>query len=518
MNVHKIPFEETGLLSQMFLDYIRQKPELKDYYSFSPSIEGLEAALKTRQFSKKNRLILHEVLMEQYGPLAKREANFSNILSLQEEHTFTVTTGHQLNIFTGPLYVIFKIISAINLAKKLKAAFPDYNFVPVYWMASEDHDFEEINHFHLFGKKYVWETEQRGPVGRFAPQSLNFVMEQLPEFARVFEHAYLDHSTLAESVRFYMHELFGDQGLVVVDADHERLKQLFSPIIEADLFEQKSNDLVEETSARLSNAGYSTQVFPRKINFFYLNGFRERIVEVNGVFSVNNTDLTFTKEELREDLKRNPQRFSPNVIMRPLYQEVILPNIAYLGGPSEVTYWLQLKDNFDHFNIAFPVLLARNFAMIVNKGLSKKVKKLSLPATSLFKSTHELKAWYLEHFQKNEHLLDKEKAEINDIFDRITTKAATIDKSLEGFIGAEGAKTYKSVDNIQKRLKKSLENQNELAMNQISGIKEKLFPNGVPQERYDNYLNFALNNPNFIQTLLDNFDPLEFSYYQFWET
>ena len=517
MKVKNIPLKDTGAFSRMFLDYLDMEKALQPFYAHQPNLDGLAAALKNRSFSKENRLALHEVLLEQYGPLKRKNANFNNILALQEENTFTVTTGHQLNIFTGPLYVIFKIVSTINLAKKLKAAFPDYHFVPVYWMASEDHDFEEINHFHLFGKKYQWETEQKGPVGRFAPQSLNMVIEQIPESASLFEKAYLDHSTLAESVRYYMHELFGDEGLVVVDADHARLKQLFIPIIQSDLLDQKSNDLVVSASKRLEEVGYGTQVFPRKINFFYLNGVRERIVEEEGQFKVLNTDLHFSREELIQHLQAHPERFSPNVIMRPVYQEVILPNIAYLGGPSEVIYWLQLKDNFEHFQVPFPVLLPRNFGMIINKGLAKKASKLEMPDELLFKEAHAIKAWYLEHHQENEHLLDQEKEDINKVFDHIKTKAGSIDKSLEGFIGAEGAKTLKTLENIQKRLKKSLESQNEVAMNQIDTLKEKLFPNGGPQERFDNYLNFAINDPQFLKTLLDTFDPLDFSYYQFWE-
>jgi bacillithiol biosynthesis cysteine-adding enzyme BshC len=517
MKLQKTELKEVGSFSKMFLDYLDKKDALKPFYAHDPSHEGLEAALKGRSMSREHRLVLHEVLMEQYGPLARKEASFNNVLALQDQNTFTVTTGHQLNILTGPLYVIFKIVSTINLARKLKASFPEYNFVPVYWMASEDHDFDEIDHFHLFGKKYQWETEQNGPVGRFAPQSLNFVLDQIPESIPLFEQAYLDHSTLAESVRYYMHELFGDEGLVVMDADHARLKQLFVPYIKSDLLEQKSHEIVTETDQKLIKAGYDTQVTSREINFFYLNGFRERIIEEEGVYKVLNTDLKFSKEELMADLEEHPQRYSPNVIMRPLYQEVILPNIAYLGGPSEVVYWLQLKDNFDHFKVPFPVVLPRNFGMIINKGLSKKISKLGLTPEMLFKETHEIKAWYLDNHSDFEHVLDYERKGLEGVFLSIRTKAESIDKSLSGFVGAEGTKALKALENIEKRLKKAHENQNDVAMGQIDNIKEKLFPEGQPQERYDNYLNFALNNPNFIKRLLENFDPLDYSYYQFWE-
>jgi bacillithiol biosynthesis cysteine-adding enzyme BshC len=517
MKINKIPLREVGAFAEMFLKYLEGDSSLTPFYSFSPDIKGLGSALEQRTMSREDRLVLHEVLMEQYGPLKRKEANFNNILALQDEKTFTVTTGHQLNIFTGPLYVIFKIVSTINLAKKLKEAYPDYQFVPVCWMTSENHDLGEISRFNFLGKKYTWETEQKGPVGRFAPQSLNMVLEQIPEDVSLFEQAYLDQSTLAESVRFYMHKLFGDEGLVVMDADHARLKQLFAPTIEADLFEHKANEMVEKTNQQLIEAGYDGQAFSRKINFFYINGFRERIIEEEGVFKVNNTELVFTREELEQHLKEHPERFSPNVIMRPMYQETILPNIAYIGGPSEIVYWLQLKAAFEHYGVSFPVLLPRNFGMIINKGLIKKISKLNLPEGLLFKDAHAIKAWYLEQHSEHEHELDEEKVNLEKVFNAIKEKAKAIDQSLEGFIGAESAKALKGVDNIEKRLKKAHEQQNEIAMNQIDAIKEKLFPAGGLQERYDNFLNFSLNNPDFISTLLGTFDPLDYSFYQFWE-
>ncbi|MDH5609153.1 MAG: bacillithiol biosynthesis cysteine-adding enzyme BshC [Cyclobacteriaceae bacterium] len=517
MNVTKTTLRETGAFSQMFLDYLEQNPKLRDFYAYQPDMEGLGALIRERKLSMENRVVLTEVLQEQYGPLTKTDRVLNNILSLSADNTFTVTTGHQLNIFTGPLYFIFKIVTTINLAQRLKEAFPDYHFVPVYWMASEDHDFEEINHFHLFGKKYTWETAQNGPVGRFATQSLNVVLEQLPESIDLFERAYLDSSSLADAVRYYINELFGDQGLVVLDADHRRLKTLFAPVIKSDVAEQVANGIVTSTNEALSEAGYKSQAFARKINFFYLNGYRERIVEENGRFSVNNKDLVFTKEELLAAIDREPEHFSPNVIMRPVYQETILPNIAYIGGPAEMVYWMQLKGVFAHYQVSFPVLLPRNFGMVINKATAKKVEKLGLELQQYFRDNHEIKAEYLRRHIGDEHVLDDDMAALAQLFEQVKAKAISIDKSLEGFIGAETAKALKGMEAIGKRLKKAQETQNETAMAQIDGLRAKLFPGGGLQERHENFLNFHLNNPSFLPGLFQHFDPLDFTFYQFWE-
>ncbi|WP_421874648.1 bacillithiol biosynthesis cysteine-adding enzyme BshC [Marinoscillum sp.] len=514
MKLETVNFDETECFAPIFLDYINQQDALKPFYNAFPSIENFDELIKTRRLSDDHRAILVHVLNRQYGALDNHEAVDFNIHSLGNDKTFTVTTGHQLNIFTGPLYFIYKIVTVINACKALKAKYPDYHFVPVYWMASEDHDLEEISHFHLFGKDYKWETDQKGPVGRMKPHSLNSVIDQLPEEVPLFEQAYLDHDTLADAVRYYVNELFGDQGLVVLDADNPKLKRLFSSVIEREIFENTSNGLVEQKSQELDAAGYKNQAFSREINFFYMEkGLRERIVKEGDQFKVLNTDKVFSAAEMEALIKTNPECFSPNVIMRPLYQETILPNLAYCGGPAEVAYWLQLKGVFDHYKTFFPALLPRVFSMIVNKANEKKVEKLNLTSKDIFKSAHVLKEEYLKKHGENGFGLEEERAELAKVFEKIKSKAETIDGSLTGFIGAEGAKGFKSLDNISKRLKKAEENNNETAMSQIDNIKDKLFPNGGLQERHDNFLNFYLNHPEFIQELLEKFDAFDFRFH-----
>ncbi len=513
LKVEKIALSETGKFSSLFIDYLNQNEALRPYYNAYPTIENFEEVIGSRKFSHEKRITLHKVLAEQYASLEKSDMVQSNLHSLEHDKTFTVTTGHQLNIFTGPLYFIYKIITTINLAKELKAAYPDCHFVPVYWMASEDHDFEEISYFNLFGKKYTWETDQKGAVGKFRPQSLSQVLGQLPEEIELFEKAYLDSGTLANAVRYYVNELFGDQGLVVIDADHTELKALFADIISDDLFNHTANSLAEKASGQLSSLGYSSQIFPRQINFFHLNTHhRERIVREDGVFKVLNTDIRFTEEEIRKKFQEQPEAFSPNVVLRPLYQETILPNLAYIGGPSELAYWLQLKGIFDHYQTDFPLLVPRNFALYLDKGNLRRISKLSIQATDIFKSEAELKEMELKAASTNEMELDQELAQLKELFISIEEKSLAIDKSLKGFIGAMESKIFKDIENIQKRLKKAEEKNHETTLGQINSLKSKLFPNGSLQERHDNFLNFYLNNPDFIKDIQGTFDPLDFRF------
>lgn len=513
LKVEKIALSETGKFSPLFLDYLNQRDTLQPYFNAYPTIENFESVINERQFSREKRIVLNKVLAEQYASLEKSELVQSNIHSLEFDKTFTVTTGHQLNIFTGPLYFIYKIITTINLANDLKQKYPDCHFVPVYWMASEDHDFEEISYFNLFGKKYIWETDQKGAVGKFRPQSLSQVLGELPEAVELFEKAYLDSGTLSNAVRYYVNELFGDQGLIVLDADHPELKAEFAEVITDDLFHHTANTLAEAAATQLESLGYSTQIYPRHINLFHLNtNHRERIVREDGVFKVLNTELQFSEEEIKTMVAEQPEVFSPNVVLRPLYQETILPNLGYIGGPSELAYWLQLKGIFDHYKTDFPLLIPRNFALYLDSPNLRRLSKVNIQATDLFKPTAELKELELQSASTNETELNEELQQLKEVFASIEEKSIAIDKSLKGFIGAMESKVFKDMENIQKRLKKAEENNHETAMSHIENLKSKLFPNGSLQERHDNFLNFYLNNPNFIKDIQATFDPLDFRF------
>jgi bacillithiol biosynthesis cysteine-adding enzyme BshC len=380
-------------------------------------------------------------------------------------------------------------------------------------MASEDHDLEEIRSFSLFGKKYIWETDQEGPVGRMDPSSIKMILDTLPEKSALFKDAYLHHNSLANAVRFYVNVLFADYGLVVIDADNIELKRQFRDFVKDDLIDHHANDLVEATSSRLAELGYKTQVYPRAINLFYMgNHFRKRLIKERGYYKVLESNIKFSEKDILDDLETNPQNYSPNVILRPLYQEVILPNIAYVGGPAEIAYWLQLKDMFDHFKVPFPLLLPRNFALIISKGLHKRLKKLGIRVEDIFKPANLLKNKYLEEHASYAILLDSEEKIMDELFESIQNKSKAVDQSLEGYVQAEKSKVMKILNGIKKRFKKSEEQKLSIELKQIENVKEKLFPGGILQERSDNFLNFALNNDGFIEDIKKFLDPLDFRF------
>jgi len=525
MKATYIEYSETRSFSEALIRYLNNDTELSSFQSYSPNLQGFAELLASKK-NNPNRKILVEVLKEQYAKLSQpcNEQVSTNISLLLQKNTYTVCTGHQLNIFTGPLYFIFKIVTAINLAKELKSQFPDKNFVPVYWMATEDHDFAEINHTYISGKKISWDLEAAGATGRLATNGIEKTVQEYlailgvsdnaDELGKLIRTAYTGNKNLADASRHLVNTLFEEYGLLILDADDRRLKMEFSGIIAEDITGQHSFRTITDTNKKLAEKGIEAQVNPREINFFYLlDGLRERIVFENELYRVLNTEISFSKEELLKEIKDYPERFSPNVVMRPLYEEVILPNLAYIGGGAEIIYWLQLKQNFDYYSVDFPVLLLRNSAIFASLNLETKLHRLDLNIKDIFKNTEDLKKeWVFNHTEHSLSLHD-EWQELSSIFEKIKLRTYKIDPSLGPSSEAVKARLQKAVKNLEAKLIKAEKRNFVDALAQIDMIKSKLFPNGGLQERSENFgLYYVKYGKGFIKTLVENFKPLDMKF------
>ncbi|MET3115138.1 bacillithiol biosynthesis cysteine-adding enzyme BshC [Pedobacter sp. CG_S7] len=520
MHAKYISYQETNSFSAIVLDYLDGKDALQPFYQHKPDLAGFNSAI-AQQNRTLNRGLLTEVLQKQYKETSHGALVAENIQLLANENTFTITTGHQLNIFTGPLYFIYKIVTAINLAKQLKQQFPQYNFVPIYWMATEDHDFEEINHVKVEDKMLTWEKEAAGATGRLNTKDIQEVLtaykgylgisENGENLAELVDKAYALHATLAAATRALVNGLFGKQGLVCLDADERELKQQFSAIAFQDITEQHSFNNISTANTALEAAGYKTQVNPREINFFYMaDQLRERIIQEGDGYRVNNTAISFTKDTLQQEINNFPERFSPNVIMRPLYQEVILPNLAYIGGGAEVTYWLQLKSNFDFYKVPFPVLLLRNSALVIDEQSARKMHILGIDHKELFKSNTALKNGWIKTHVNLELSLEDERRAITALFEHIKLDAFKIDKTLSQATDGAKTKAIKLIYSLEKKMLRAEKRKHITSLNQIDALKNKLFPTGVLQERVLNIApQYIVHGDDFINALLESFQPLK---------
>lgn len=519
-----LPFSTIPQLAKTDKAYATKDEKLRLFFEHPVSLSQFERVMQEKEKQNIDRQLLQSVILEQYQKLDTSVKTAENIKILTDQNTFTVTTAHQPMLLLGPLYFIYKIISTINLSESLKERYPDRNFVPVFVIGGEDHDFGEVNHIHLFNKTLRWESDERGSVGSMKTDSLLPVLEQLREvlgdsenakeiFQFIWE-AYTAHTTYAEATLDLINRLFGVYGLVVINMNHAKLKRAFLPVLSKELFEQPSKKLVEETQGKLTALGFKSQAFPREINLFYLQEqLRERIVFDEGVFKVLNTDLVFSTAEMEKELQAHPERFSPNVILRPLYQEFILPNLAYIGGGGEIAYWLERKSQFAHFGIPFPMLIRRNSVLWLDKASLDRMKKLNLEVGDLFEDVERLVRKYVETHAEGELSLEDQKKMLGVLFEEVVRKASVVDPTLEKAVLAEGAKQLKSLEGIEERLLKAEKQKRDTAINQLRGLINRLFPESGLQERYDNFIPYYIKyGKNYLDALKKSLHPLEEGY------
>lgn len=527
MNITDIPFCETGFFSKTACDYLDASKSLEPYYNRFPKIENFKEQITEKRNSSNNSLAqrqrLVSVLEQQYEQIEASGETVKNIQLLLKENTFTITTGHQLNLFTGPLYFLYKIISAINLCEELTAAYPNENFVPIYWMASEDHDFDEINYFNFKGKKVQWNSEEFGGVGRFSTKGLEAILKEFSKhlgnsknaihLKELFSEGYLHHDNLADATRYIANELFKDYGLVIVDADDATLKQDLIPYIKRDLLEQVSFKEVSKTITNLEK-DYKIQVNPREINLFYLvDGLRERIVFKNDVYKVNNTDISWDESAILEEVDNHPERFSPNVIIRPLFQEVVLPNLCYIGGGGELAYWFELKKYFEAVGVTFPILLLRNSVQVISEKQANKLAKLDITKEELFLKQNDLIAKKIKERAVVTIDFTDQKLLLQEQFNFLKEVAEKTDASFIGAVNAQEKKQIKGLENLEKRLLRAEKRKQKELVDAITFLQNEILPNESLEERQRNFSEYYLEyGSEFITVLKDNLKPLDLTF------
>jgi bacillithiol biosynthesis cysteine-adding enzyme BshC len=518
-----LPYKNTGYFSKLVTDYLAEKDELRSFYTFSPSKAGLLEAVKQREKFPVNRKLLVEVLHSQYEHLTQHEKVAQSIALLAKENTYTVCTAHQPNLMTGYLYFIYKIIHAIKLAEELGAEFSDKHFVPVYYMGSEDNDLDELGTFRYGDRKFTWDgAGQSGAVGRMKHTGVEPILDELfrlmgppgehyDELRNIITKAYLHHDTIAQATQYLVNELFGRFGLIVIDPDDRKLKSTFISVIKDDVLNHIAYGIVTGTAEKLE-AHYKSQAYPRHINLFYLaDNIRERIEKQGDKWIVLNTNISWTQEELLKEIEAAPESFSPNVILRGLFQETILPDVAFIGGGAEVAYWLQLKDVFTHYNVFFPNVQLRQSVLWINAPQTKLREKMELGIADIFAKELDLIKNYVTKHGTDDWHTEQEATEIENILAQLKEKATAVDPTLRASAEAALTKMRYQLQVLEKKMLRAEKKKMQEQLSRISRLKNDLFPNNRLQERVENFISYYLQyGPAYLDILKDatkSFEP-----------
>lgn len=494
----RLSYAKAGVFSKIATDYVSQAADLRPFFQHTPTMDGIRKAISERQQFPTNRKLLIEELQKQYATVSRSKAVTENIQSLLSPDTFTITTAHQNNIFTGPLYFIYKILHTISLSAQLKQSLPQYHFVPVYYIGSEDADLEELNHIYLDGEKLVWNTQQKGAVGRMKIDAallrlIDRMEGQLSvqpngaEIISLLRQHYKSGDTVEHATFSFVNALFAEYGLLVLMPDNAALKKQLIPVFEDDLLHQTASDIVGKTAERIQATGYKTQAHPREINLFYLkDDIRERIELHGDEYHVLNEGLPFSNDKMLAELQWHPERFSPNVILRGIYQETILPDIAFIGGGGELAYWLELKDLFAHYKVPYPVLVLRNSFLVVEKKWQAKMDKLGFNMEDFFLREQELLNRLVKRDTANKLKLNGTLSQTEALYDTIKLQVAAIDTTLEKHVEALRQKTVYRLQELEKKMLRAEKRKFSDQQRQIQAIRQTLFPKDGLQERYDN--------------------------------
>jgi bacillithiol biosynthesis cysteine-adding enzyme BshC len=511
-----IPYRQTGFFSTMVADYISAAPRLQPFYNHPVTLDGIRASIEQRKLFATDRALLVDILNEQYKTTTLTEKQKKYIHQLSSDNTFTICTAHQPNIFTGPLYFVYKILHAVKLAEELQAGLPENNFVPVYYMGSEDADLDELGHVFINNEKYEWATKQTGAVGRMiVDKTLVKLIETISgqllvfpfgaEIIDLMKDCYQPGVTIEQATFKLVNALFATYGLLILLPDSAAVKKRFAPVIEKELTEGFSHPAVQQTVSQFPEE-YKAQASGRAINLFYLvDDKRERIEQAGDDFLIVNTQLKFSKAALLQELEEHPERFSPNVILRPVLQETILPDIAFIGGGGEIAYWLELKKVFEAARVPYPMLIVRNSFMIVSEALQASTKKLRLDYAGLFATELELVNQLVKRDSTIQLALEKEKEQMVALYDQVKIIAGGIDTSLQTHTSALQTQALKKISALEKKMFRAQKRKFEAEQRQLGKLKRELFPNNSLQERVGNLMPFYASNGNaFIEMIYNH--------------
>lgn len=509
-----IDFSKIPGNTKLFLDYVNNFENVKKYYS--NNFRDEKSYEKT--FSKiENRdgEALVKIIKNQYKGFSYSDKTKKNIELFNENNTIAVFTGQQLGLFGGPLYTFYKIFTTIKLSEYLNDKFSDFNFIPIFWMAGDDHDFEEINNLSVINQeneieKVIYndgleESENRGDVGSLTfVDSINEFNDKLQKSVRQTEFSkelfeltnniFSPKLTIAESFIHLIFRIFDDTGLIIFNPQDKEVKKLFIPIFKKELqdFKIHSNDVLL-TSIDLDE-NYHSQVKIKPINLFLSDETGRHLIEhVDDEFRLKGKRKRISKEAMFNLLEKKPEKFSANVLLRPICEDFLFPTGFYVAGPSEVSYYAQTLPLYKHFNVQQPYVFPRASATILESNIAKILMKYNLSTSQFFKDFQELKNETLSSTADNsvERIFTAINEEVLNSLEKLSDSLEAIDKNLVDLTKNTSGKIIHQIDVLKSKAMKSQENKYEATMRQISKAKNYIYPNDNLQERELGILNFV---------------------------
>lgn len=501
----------------LFLDYLSEFENVGKFYkwNFRDQEKYQELFRNLTNFERPHRNKLSEAIKLQYSDVKTSKQTQANIESLKSPNTIAIVTGQQLGLFGGPLYTIYKSITAIKLASYLKDKFEGFHFVPVFWLEGDDHDFEEVRSINLINDKNQiinvkyedGEIEEinRGNIGNLMfnnniEQLFSLLSVELREtefksqLLELLQNFYQPGKSFLESFRELMIKLFDEYGLIIFNPIDPGVKKLLTPIFSKEITSYRDHTgILVERSAELEEL-YHAQVKVKAINLFYIDENERLLIEpVDNDFRLKGKRKRFTLDELISAINNSPEKFSPNVLLRPICQDYLFPTGFYVGGPSEVSYFAQVTPLYNLYGLVEPVIYPRSSATILEKGAQAILDKYKLNFPDVFLTEDQL-------FTKV--IMADSGSDLNNIFNEainnirtalapINEKLNGIDKTLTDLTGKSRERIEQIIDFLKSKAIEAEKRKHEATTRQLGKVRNVLYPNDGLQEREINFIYFA---------------------------
>jgi bacillithiol biosynthesis cysteine-adding enzyme BshC len=511
-----IPTNKLPNISPLVHDYFYDYDKVSEFFAGNfrdkTAYSIQTEKVRSRNHPRERLAALLEELNLSYGCGAQTIGNIKRFI---QDKACAVVTGQQVGLFSGPLYTIFKALTAIKLTESLNQNSLGC-VVPVFWLASDDHDFKEINHITLLDKENQIEdikyqrhsSNLKKPISKIVLSSeISNCIQQLknlthdsefkPEILSQLGTAYQPGRSFVEAFAQWMTRLFKSYGLIFIDAAHPDLKDLGKDVFYTEIAQNSpSTQCALETSRKLTQKNYRTQIQLHEgiLNLFLTEDERHTIQFKDDDYSIKGKPQTFKKDELLQLLEKQSQKFSPNVLLRPLYQDILLPTIAYVGGLSEVAYFAQMKEVYERFSLPMPIIYPRKSLTLIEKKVDKALKTYSLNVQDMWqKADAKINELAKENIprsldkaiQTTASHLDKD---LTDIKQETLAFEPTLEKSIDLTIG----KIHRQISLLEKKILKASKKQNTIITQRIHLAKNSLYPNQRLQERVFNITPFFI--------------------------
>lgn len=514
-----LPLSPNGF-SRLFQDYIHNFSKLKHLYASDfHSLENIQRHIEKSQKTNEHRSLLCDILIDQHRQFGCSDKTLSIVESLRHENTFCVVTGQQVGILGGPLYTLYKAFTAIQLADHLNERFPGYRFIPVFWLEGEDHDFAEINSITLLNQEnqpnkieYLIDgkplEKNLGAVGELVlDEAWQRCTDQLAKVLPATEfrtsllnavrQSYAAGKTLNQSfvhwISSIISERVGENPIVFISSNDKRIKQTLHPIFLKELQEfPKTSQLVIDQSAVLER-DYHAQIKPKAINLFLFHkGGRYLIEPRDDGFSLKGVRYSPTRDELFKIVDETPEMFSPNVILRTICQDTLLPTVVYVAGPSEIAYFAQLKPVYEYFGVPMPMIYPRASATIVEQKLQTVLEKYELQLVDFFGNRKKLNDRVIDLLSEVnlDTLFNHASGRLDELIGELKFGLDYIDATLTGALETTRSKIESQLHVLKEKAAAAQRRKHEVALQQIDKVLKNIFPNNNFQEREINIVHF----------------------------